>query len=139
MSGGEQTKHGSESYFVVGEGLLGESGSGRTATANGGLAAPPPFRFSRIGPKGTTLNEATRKKIANAMTPEGGAASDIPLDGVDVVGRHLDVTHPAGVPHLVALHQHVEEPAGKRCSRGEREQRVVMLMEARTRARPAKA
>jgi hypothetical protein len=87
MSGGEPAKHGSESYFVVGEGLLGESGGGRPETAF--AATAPPFRFSRIGPKGTSLNEATRKKIANAMTPEGGAASDIPA-GFTYLGQFVD-------------------------------------------------
>jgi Animal haem peroxidase len=90
MSGEQQAKHGSESYFVVGEGLLGESGGGRTATATAGLAAgAPPFRFSRIGPKGTALDVATRKKIANAMTPEGGAVSDIPA-GFTYLGQFVD-------------------------------------------------
>jgi hypothetical protein len=87
MSGGEQAKHGSESYFVVGEGLLGESGGGRPETAF--ASTVPPFRFSRIGPKGTALNEATRKKVANAMPSEGGAASDIPA-GFTYLGQFVD-------------------------------------------------
>ena len=46
-------RHGSESYFVLGEGLLGESLEGRDATLPPGLeAVVPPFRFSRMGPKG---------------------------------------------------------------------------------------
>ena len=55
--------HGSESYYVIGEGLLSESVGGReaqdppivAAAARGGAgpaAAAPPFRFSRLGPKG---------------------------------------------------------------------------------------
>ena len=44
-------KHGSESYFVIGEGLLGESGAGRRSPS--AAKAAPPFRFSRMGPKGT--------------------------------------------------------------------------------------
>ena len=44
-------KHGSESYFVIGEGLLGESVGGRAATLAAAIEAPaPPFRFSRMGP-----------------------------------------------------------------------------------------
>jgi hypothetical protein len=90
MSGEQQAKHGSESYFVVGEGLLGESGGGRPEPATMGFAAgAPPFRFSRIGPKGTALDVATRKKIANAMTPVGGAASDIPA-GFTYLGQFVD-------------------------------------------------
>ena len=48
-------KHSAESYFVIGEGLLTESAGGRDASvaaAAGADAAPPPFRFSRLGPKG---------------------------------------------------------------------------------------
>ena len=38
--------HGSESYYVLGEGLLTESGGGRKATLSPALeAATPPFRF----------------------------------------------------------------------------------------------
>ena len=47
-------RHGSESYFVLGEGLLAESLGGRPATLSAAVeAAVPPFRFSRMGPKGT--------------------------------------------------------------------------------------
>ena len=47
-------RHGSESYFVIGEGLLGETVGGRQPTlAAAAEALTPPFRFSRMGPKGT--------------------------------------------------------------------------------------
>ena len=47
-------EHGSESYYVLGEGLLGESLGGREPTlARTAEAETPPFRFSRMGPKGT--------------------------------------------------------------------------------------
>lgn len=45
-------QHGQESYFVLGEGLLGETEGGR-APAFQPAAAAPPFRFSRLGPRGT--------------------------------------------------------------------------------------
>ena len=68
--------HGSESYFVLGEGLLGEALGGRDgdiafATADAADAVPP-FRFSRMGPKGSgkQLAEPNRRKIAQAMTAE---------------------------------------------------------------------
>ena len=63
--------HGSESYYVIGEGLLGESVGGRErqrsppsiASARragaGPAAAVPPFRFSRLGPKG--VEQAARR------------------------------------------------------------------------------
>jgi hypothetical protein len=48
-------KHGSESYYVIGEGLLGESIEGRDAPVVATVAGvtAPPFRFSRLGPPGT--------------------------------------------------------------------------------------
>ena len=46
-------RHGSESYYVIGEGLLGESGEGREhAAPPPPRRAAPPFRFSRMGPSG---------------------------------------------------------------------------------------
>ena len=46
-------RHGSETYFVLGEGLLGESIDGRAPTLAPQLeAATVPFRFSRMGPSG---------------------------------------------------------------------------------------
>jgi hypothetical protein len=85
-------KHGSESYFVIGEGLLGESGGGRTRT----LAAPeealtPPFRFSRMGPSGINhqLGEAIRETLAGVMTSGGGGPSDIPA-GFTYLGQFVD-------------------------------------------------
>ena len=60
-------RHGSESYFIVGEGLVGESGEGGTSSSVAtavGAAAAPPFRFSRMGPKGTAVGEAIRGKVA---------------------------------------------------------------------------
>ena len=63
----ESPHHGSESYFVLGEGLLGETLGGRPGTLPASLeAAVPKFRFSRMGPKGTgkQLGEPNRRKIA---------------------------------------------------------------------------
>jgi hypothetical protein len=81
-------RHGSESYFVVGEGLLGESVGGRTLAA---AAAAPPFRFSRMGPSGAgrQLAEATLRKLANAMAVGGGGPSGIPA-GYTYLGQFVD-------------------------------------------------
>ena len=60
-------RHGSESYFVLGEGMLGEALGGREETLTAEAeAAVPQFRFSRMGPKGTgkQLGEPNRRKIA---------------------------------------------------------------------------
>jgi hypothetical protein len=82
-------RHGSESYFVLGEGLLSESVGGRvTALAATGA---PPFRFSRMGPRGAgkQLGEANRKKIGVAMTEGGGGTSSIPA-GFTYLGQFTD-------------------------------------------------
>jgi hypothetical protein len=90
--GGVVDRHGTESYYVVGEGLLGESVGGRERTLAAALeAAAPPFRFSRMGPSGIDrqLGDPNRKKIASAMTAAGGAASQIPA-GFTYLGQFVD-------------------------------------------------
>src|SRR5438093_4314891 len=89
-------RHGSETYFVEGEGLLGESGDGRAERAGGGTAelaeaATLPFRFSRMGPKGggKQLGEPNRKKIAEAMTVGNLSAGQVPA-GFTYLGQFLD-------------------------------------------------
>jgi hypothetical protein len=82
--------HGSESYFVLGEGLLSESVDGRPRTLAAAVeAATPPFRFSRMGPRGTALGEANRRKLANAMTAGGGGNTGIPA-GFTYLGQFVD-------------------------------------------------
>jgi hypothetical protein len=87
--------HGSESYFVVGEGLLAEGGAGRQATMAPAVAttaqAAPPFRFSRMGPKGIgrQLGESNLRKIGSAMTAGGGAVSQTPA-GFTYLGQFID-------------------------------------------------
>src|SRR6266550_3006824 len=89
-------RHGSETYFVEGEGLLGESGAGREERAVGGTpelaeAATLPFHFSRLGPKGTgkQLGEPNRRKIAEAMTVDNLSPGQIPA-GFTYLGQFLD-------------------------------------------------
>lgn len=81
-------QHGSESYFVIGEGLLGESGEGRTLAA---ATAAPPFRFSRMGPNGTghQLGAPNRTKLGRLMAAGGGGASPIP-SGFTYLGQFVD-------------------------------------------------
>jgi len=95
--------HGSESYYVIGEGLLGTSVGGRDDSQNGAApaaaaaratpaAAPaPPFRFSRLGPKGIgkQLGEGARKKLGAAMARAGGGSSGIPA-GFTYLGQFID-------------------------------------------------
>jgi hypothetical protein len=82
--------HGSESYYVIGEGLLDESIGGRARTlAAATEAAAPPFRFTRMGPRGRALGEQNRRRIANAMTTGGGGDSDVPA-GYTYLGQFVD-------------------------------------------------
>lgn len=85
-------RHGSESYFVLGEGLLTESVGGRARTLGASAeAATPAFRFSRLGPTGIghQLGEPLRKKVGNAMAAGGGGASGIPA-GFTYLGQFVD-------------------------------------------------
>jgi len=84
--------HGSESYYVIGEGLLGESVGGRDRTvADAATPPPPPFRFSRMGPNGINhqLAEGNRKKVAAAMAAGGGGPSQTPA-GFTYLGQFVD-------------------------------------------------
>src|SRR5215211_3937297 len=85
-------RHGSESYYVIGEGLLGESAGGRELTlARTVEAEAPPFRFSRMGPVGgrRQLPDATLRKLGNAMAVGGGGGSQIPA-GFTYLGQFID-------------------------------------------------
>jgi len=85
-------RHGSESYFVLGEGLLGESIGGREATlAAAAMETVAPFRFSRMGPKGSErqLNDPNLKQIGDSMAGGGGGASQIPA-GFTYLGQFVD-------------------------------------------------
>ena len=83
-------RHGSESYFVEGEGCWARAVGGREPRL-AATAAAPAFRFSRMGPKGTRrqLGEANLRKIANAMTGGGGRPSQIPA-GYTYLGQFVD-------------------------------------------------
>lgn len=83
-------RHGSESYFVLGEGLLAESVGGRERTFAAADDAPP-FRFSRMGPRGggRQLSEANRRRIAAAMVGGDRRPSSIPA-GFTYLGQFVD-------------------------------------------------
>jgi hypothetical protein len=85
-------RHGQESYFVLGEGLLTDSdGSAPSRTLATDAAVVPPFRFSRMGPKGTgrQLGEPNRRKVAEAMTVDSLTAGSIPA-GFTYLGQFID-------------------------------------------------
>ena len=68
-------RHASESYDVMGEGLLAVSAGGRArATAPGA-----PFRFSRMGPRGDgcQLEDTTIPKLARNMVRGGGSTDEV--------------------------------------------------------------
>jgi hypothetical protein len=99
------SRHGSESYFILGEGLVNTQMGGRAgdepdpidhrADARSAAPelpedAPPPFRFSRVGPRGRELKPALARKLADAMVtfdeqPEGR----IPA-GYTYLGQFID-------------------------------------------------
>jgi len=83
-------RHGSESYFVLGEGLLTEE-DGRERVLALAADVAPPFRFSRLGPSGINrqLGEPNRRKVAQAMVANGGVASQIPA-GFTYLGQFVD-------------------------------------------------
>ena len=85
-------EHGSETYYVLGEGLLGESLGGREPTlARAAEAVTPPFRFSRMGPRGSgkQIPEGTRKALAEAMAVPGGGSAGVPA-GYTYLGQFTD-------------------------------------------------
>jgi len=77
--------------------VLAESRGGRDTSADGPVtavaaaaAAAPPFRFSRMGPKGSSpLSKEIRKRLALAMTAGGGGDSAIPA-GYTYLGQFID-------------------------------------------------
>ena len=76
VDAGVEPGHGTESFFVVGEGLIGEARGGRAHAAVAAAAASTPkFRFSRVGPKGKPNTKAVRKAVAKAMTAGPAAAT----------------------------------------------------------------
>jgi hypothetical protein len=87
-------RHGSETFFIEGEGVVGEQAGGRPHARAAAAAGTPPFRFSRCGPKGTPLGPAVTKKIANAMvsgpgSADDGGSSNIPA-GYTYLGQFID-------------------------------------------------
>ena len=97
--------HGSETFHIEGEGIVGQQAGGRsgeapdpvTESAEATAAAPralaadeaPPFRFSRVGPKGTAIGPALTKKVARAMIGGGGGNGDVPA-GYTYFGQFVD-------------------------------------------------
>ncbi len=86
-------RHGTEQYFVIGEGLFSDAdgdGTAHLAAASAAAAAAaPPFRFSRMGPRGEQLGHANRVKLARAMIRGGGGNTGVPA-GYTYLGQFTD-------------------------------------------------
>ena len=94
-------KHGSETFFIEGEGLLSTQVGGRTGAEADPVTEPdtrsarslaitaPPFRFSRVGPRGRPLSDRITRKLARAMVVGGGGAGNIPA-GYTYLGQFVD-------------------------------------------------
>jgi Animal haem peroxidase len=86
-------RHGAETYFVEGEGVLGGDIDDESARplATAAAAGTPAFHFSRMGPKGTSkqLGRPLRVKLAEKMAAGGGGESKIPA-GFTYLGQFLD-------------------------------------------------
>jgi hypothetical protein len=98
-------KHGQESFFILGEGLVTTELGGRKGNepdpvnvsetpappAPRALAAAeaPPVRVSRVGPKGTPQSATILRKVGRAMIVEGGGNGNIPA-GYTYLGQFID-------------------------------------------------
>ena len=86
-------RHSRDSYFVVGEGLLGGASPAPGVAASMSMEDElRAFRFSRIGPKGRALGEPGRRRLGAAMTIDADQpahASKIPA-GFTYLGQFLD-------------------------------------------------
>jgi hypothetical protein len=85
------TKHARDSFFVVGEGVLEFDQDGRPSTRQP-LAGEElrRFRFSRIGPEGPLVDEATRTALAEAITVTGIQADASVPAGFTYLGQFVD-------------------------------------------------
>ncbi|HWM72989.1 MAG TPA: hypothetical protein VNQ53_04570, partial [Nocardioides sp.] len=99
------SRHGSETYFIQGEGLVSTEMGGRSGTepdpihhpegdapetAAASVEAAPPFRFSRVGPRGRKFQRALARKVANAMAVvDQQPESDVPA-GYTYLGQFID-------------------------------------------------
>jgi hypothetical protein len=93
-------RHGRERFFIEGEGVVGPPGDtdgelvprahleSSTAPRAAAFAAPT-FRFSRVGPRGAKLPDATLRKVAQAMTRGRQRDGNVPA-GFTYLGQFVD-------------------------------------------------
>src|SRR5919112_4981493 len=95
------TRHGSETFFIEGEGVVNTQLGGRrgdqpdpitepdSSPAAARADAAPPFRFVRVGPRGRTLAGPLTLALAGPMTKGGGGRGDTPA-GYTYLGQFID-------------------------------------------------
>jgi len=84
-------KHGQNSFFVVGEGVLEFDKDGEPATRQPFCDEElRRFRFSRMGPKGKRLDEPTRTALAKATTVPGAQQDSTVPAGFTYLGQFVD-------------------------------------------------
>jgi hypothetical protein len=81
-------RHSRDSYFIVGEGVVGADPD-ELSVAGGAEAAVPAFRFSRIGPQSPVTTVTLRRKLATAMTSGARLAGQLPA-GFTYLGQFID-------------------------------------------------
>jgi hypothetical protein len=84
-------QHGMNSFFVVGEGVLEFDEHGRPRTRQPETVEElRRFRFSRLGPQGTQLDEPTRTALATAITATGAQPDSTVPAGFTYLGQFVD-------------------------------------------------
>jgi Animal haem peroxidase len=81
-------RHARDSYFIVGEGVVGADPD-ELSVAGGAAAAVPAFRFSRLGPPSPVTAVTLRRKLATAMTSGTRLAGRLPA-GFTYLGQFID-------------------------------------------------
>jgi Animal haem peroxidase len=94
------TRHGSETFFIEGEGVVNTQLGGRHGDVPDPITEPDRsaaaaradtgrFRFVRVGPRGRALAEPLALALATAMTQGGGGRGNIPA-GYTYLGQFID-------------------------------------------------
>ena len=69
--GGVMEHHGSESYYILGEGLLGERRRARAPARRGRRGCHPAVSLHEARPEGPPLSDSLLERVADAMTSSG--------------------------------------------------------------------
>ena len=85
------TRHSRDQYYVVGEGIFRMNPDGTASLTESVTAPPNEFSFSRIGPRGTALDNALAEAVAVAMTGVPQQVEDTSLPaGYTYLGQFVD-------------------------------------------------